>query len=104
MTTTPTGRRPGAAALAGRHRTVVGGGAAVVAAALSVTWLVVVPGKADDVAPLQSAVLRYAHPMCWALLAVAASAWALRAPRGAVEWPARGALAAYATFLVALAV
>lgn len=103
MTTTPTGPRARVADLVEQHRTVVGGGAAVVAAALAVTWVVVVPEKADEVGPLQSAVLRYAHPACWSLLAVAASAWALRAPRAVVEWPARGALVAYAAFLVALA-
>lgn len=103
MTTTPTGPRARAAGLAEQHRRVVGGGAAVLAAALAVTWLVVVPEKAEEVGTLQSAVLRYAHPGCWALLSAAATAWAVRAPRPAVEWPARGALAAYAAFLVALA-
>ena len=86
-----------------RHRGVVGVAAAVVAGALTVTWLVVVPEKADAAGPLQAAVLRYAHPVCWALLAAAATAWAARAPRPAVEWPARAALAAYVAFLAALA-
>lgn len=87
-----------------RHRGVVGGVAAVGAMALSVTWLVVVPEKAADVGPVQAWLLRYAHSLCWALLAVAAGAWAVRAPRPAVAWPARGALAAYLAFLSALAV
>jgi hypothetical protein len=86
-----------------RHRVVVGAAAAVVAGALTVTWLVVVPDKVDSAGPLQAAVLRYGHPACWALLAVAATAWATRAPRPAIEWPARAALVAYVAFLAALA-
>ncbi|MBC7292065.1 MAG: hypothetical protein H5T83_12130 [Actinotalea sp.] len=90
-------------ALAERHRGVVGVGLAAGATALTVTWLVVVPEKADGVGPLQAGLLRFGHPACWALLATSALAWAVRAPRRAVEWPARGALVAYAAFLAALA-
>ena len=86
-----------------RHRGVVGGVAALGATALAVTWLVLVPEKAGDVGPVQSWLLRYAHSLCWALLAVAAGGWAAAAPRPATQWPACGALAAYVAFLAALA-
>lgn len=104
MTTSPTGARERLVGLLERHRGAAGGAAALGATGLALTWLVVVPDKAADVGPVQAGVLRLAHPVCWALLATAAAAWAVRAPRPAVEWPARGALAAYAAFLVALAV
>jgi hypothetical protein len=60
-----------------------------------------VPEKAGDVAPVQSWLLRYAHSVCWALLAVAAGGWAVQAPRPAMRWSARGALAAYVAFVAA---
>jgi hypothetical protein len=100
---TSTGLRSSVSMLARRHRGVVGGVAALGATALAVTWLVLVPEKAGDVGPVQSWLLRYAHSVCWALLAVAAGGWAVRAPRRATQWPARAALAAYVTFLAALA-
>ncbi len=86
-----------------RHRSVVGGVAALGATVLAVMWLVLVPDKAGDVGPVQSWLLRYAHSLCWAFLAVAAAGWAVRAPRLASRWPACGALAAYVAFLAALA-
>jgi hypothetical protein len=99
---TSTGPRSSFRMLVQEHRGVVGGVAALGATALAVTWLVLVPGKADDVEPVQSWLLRYAHPVCWALLAVAAGGWAARAPRLLTQWSARGALAAYVAFLAAL--
>lgn len=87
-----------------RHRGVVGGVAALGSMTLAVTWLVVVPEKAAHVGPVQAWLLHYSHSVCWALLAVAAGGWAVRAPGPAVKWPARGALAAYLAFLAALAV
>ncbi len=62
------------------------------------------PEKAGDAGSVQSWLLRYAHSVRWALLAVAAGGWAVRAPRPATQRPARAALAAYVTFLAALAV
>lgn len=84
------------------NRAVVGGLASLSAAALAVTWVFVVPDKADQTGPAQSFVLRHAHPACWGLLAIAAAAWACRAPRALVGWPARGALACYLAFLAAM--
>lgn len=100
---TSTGSQSYLSMLVRRHRVVVGCVAALGSTALAVTWLVVVPDKAGDVGPVQSWLLRYAHSVCWALLAVAAGGWAVRAPRPVMEWSARGALAAYVAFLAAVA-
>lgn len=100
---TSTGPRSSLSVLVQRHRSILGGVAALGATALAVTWLVAVPEKAGDVGPVQSWLLRYAHSVCWALLAVAAGGWAVRAPLSAIRWPARGALAAYVAFLAAFA-
>lgn len=84
------------------HRTLLGLGAAAVAVALAALWLVVVPEKASETTGVQRFVLRYAHSLCWTLLAVAAGAWAVRAPRRVVTAAAWSALAAYAAFLLAV--
>ena len=104
MATSPTSTGPPSrlGMLASRHRGVVGGLASLGATALAVTFLVVVPEKAGDVRALQSWLIHYAHSTCWALLALAAAGWALRAPRPVVRWAAVGALAAYAAFIAAL--
>ncbi len=91
-----------AAALA-RHRRPVGIIGAVVALALAALWVVVVPGEAAEAQGLQQLALRWAHPLCWLLLAVAGVLHASRAPdrlRDAALW---SALAAYGAFLLALA-
>ncbi len=86
-----------------RHRRPVGIIGAVVALALAVLWVVVVPGEAADAQGLQLLALRWAHPLCWLLLAVAGVLHASRAPdrlRDAALW---AALAAYGAFVLALA-
>lgn len=87
-----------------RRRGVFGVLASCGASALAATWLVVVPDVAGDVGPLQSWLLRYAHSLCWALLALAAATWALRAHRWVAGCLVLGALAAYVSFLTALVV
>ncbi len=99
---TSTGPRSFLGMLVQRHRGVVGGVAALAATALAVMWLVLVPEKASEVGPVQSWLLRYAHSVSWALLAVGAGGWALRVPAPLTRWSSRGALVAYAAFLAAL--
>lgn len=86
-----------------RHRRIVGGVGALAAAALAATWLVVVPGEAAEASGVQRWVLEYAHSICWALLALAAAGFAVRAPRILIDGAAYAALASYAAFLLALA-
>lgn len=87
-----------------RHRRPLGIAGAVLAAALAVLWTQVVPDSAATSPPLQAAVIRWAHPMCWALLAAAALCWALGAPKRTTETLAWLALGAYGAFLVSLAI
>lgn len=86
-----------------RHRVAVGLTAAAVATALALTWLVVVPSEASEATGLQLWMLQYAHSLCWALIALAATGFALRAPRILIDGAAWSALAVYAAFLLALA-
>lgn len=85
-----------------RHRTTAGLAGAVASGALAWLWLVVVPGRADEVGGLQEVAIRYGHSACWALLALAALLYAVRAPRPAVAASAWTALAAYLAFLAAV--
>lgn len=84
------------------HRVPLGFAAAATALALAALWLLAVPEKASETAGAQRFLLRYAHSLCWALLAVTAGAWAVRAPRRVVTTAAWSALAAYAAFLLAV--
>lgn len=86
-----------------RHRVAVGLTAAAVATSLALTWLVVVPSEASEATGLQLWVLQYAHSLCWVLIAIAAVGYAVRAPRILIDGAAWSALAAYAAFLLALA-
>lgn len=95
------GRRDPVGLWLARRRAVAGPVAVVLAAALGVVWLVVVPDEAERAAGWREVALRYGHPACWFLLAVAALAWTARAPRRWVEVPAWAALACYAAFLAA---
>lgn len=101
---TPTGPWFRLRVLVSRRRGVFGGLASCVASVLAAMWLVVVPKVARDAGPTQSWLLRYAHSLSWAFLALVAAAWALRAPRWVVGWSVLGALALYVAFLAALAV
>lgn len=92
-----------ARAVARRHRRPLGIAAAILAALLALLWTQVVPDRAATAPPLQSAVIRWAHPACWALLAAAALCWALGAARRVTETLAWLALGAYGAFLVSLA-
>lgn len=92
-----------ARAFARRHRRPLGIAATILAAGLAVLWTQVVPDRAATAPPAQAAVIRWGHPACWALLAAAALAWALGAPRRLTETLAWLALGAYGAFLVALA-
>ncbi|WP_168916574.1 hypothetical protein [Microcella flavibacter] len=86
-----------------RHRRAVGITGAALALALAALWVVVVPGEAAEAQGVQYFALRWAHPLCWLLLAVAGVLHASRAPdrlRDAALW---AALAAYGAFLLALA-
>lgn len=85
-----------------RNRTAVGLGGALVAGAMAGLWLVVVPGRVDEVTGLQELALRYGHGACWALVALAALLYALRAPRQAVTTSAWAGLVAYLAFLAAV--
>jgi hypothetical protein len=86
-----------------RHRRPLGIAATIVATALAVLWTQVVPDRAAPAPALQAAVIRWAHPLCWALLAAAALCWALGAPKRLTETLAWLALGAYGAFLIALA-
>ena len=94
-------QRPAATWMA-RNRMPLGLAAAAVALALAVLWCFVVPDKAATTEGLHSAAIRWAHPLCWALLAGAALSHAVAAPtklRDGLLW---SALASYAVFLGAL--
>lgn len=93
----------GLRAAARRHRRPLGIAAAIVAIALAVLWTQVVPDRAATAPPLHAAVIRWAHPLCWALLAAAALCWALGAPKRLTETLGWFALGAYGAFLLALA-
>ena len=85
-----------------RHRALIGSVVAIAAIGLAVLWLVVVPGKATTTTGIQALTIRYAHSLCWALLAVAASTYAVRAPARTTRTLTWWALGAYAAFLLAL--
>lgn len=89
--------------LVARHRRPVGGAATVVATASSLTWIIVVPEKADDAGLIQAWLLQYGHSTCWAFLAIAAGGWDVHAPRPVTASSARVALVAFILFLLALA-
>ncbi len=85
-----------------RHRALAWAGAAG-SAALALVWTQVVPAKADAATGWQWAAISLGHPVCWALLACAAAAYARGAPRRLVSALAWSALGAYAAFLTGLA-
>lgn len=85
-----------------RHRALVGSVVAVGATCLAVLWLVIVPEKAATTTGLQALTIRYAHSLCWALLAAAAGTYAVRAPAHTTRTLTWAALGAYAAFLTAL--
>jgi hypothetical protein len=100
VTSSPAGVRD----LVARHRRGIGLAAAAVATALAVLWLWVVPDP-GDASGAQAWVIRYGHALCWALLAVAAAAYATGRPSRArgrvVAVAAWAALAWYVAFLAA---
>lgn len=85
-----------------RHRRWVGSVAALLAVALTVTWWVVVPSEAADASGIRASVLRYGHSSVWAILAVAALAFAVGATNRVVGRIAAVALVVYAAFVLAL--
>lgn len=85
-----------------RRRGLIGSVVAVAAIGLAVLWLVVVPEKATTTTGVQSLTIRYAHSLCWVLLAASAGTYALRAPARITRALAWSALGAYAAFLLTL--
>ena len=85
-----------------RHRMVVGLVAAAAAAGMAGVWLVVVPEKADQTNGLQELAIRWGHPLCWALLAVAGVLFALGAPKGVRDGVCFAAAGCYAAFLAGM--
>lgn len=84
------------------NRMLVGLVWTVLAAILAVVWLKVVPGKVESVPAPQAAVLRYAHPCCWALLAIAGVVYAVGLSPVLVTAISLTALSCYIAFLAAL--
>lgn len=75
---------------------------AVLAAAMSVLWFRVVPDAVDDATGWAWVALRFGHAVCWGLLAASMVIGIADGPprlRSGLAW---GALAAYATFVLAL--
>ena len=97
MTTTPSPARR----FLTRHRTPLAVAGLVVSLGLAALWLVVVPERVSETTGLQSWLIRYAHSICWALLATACALVLARAPKRAIDLTAWAALAAYAAFLAA---
>lgn len=105
MTSTarPTASTAGLRDRAARHHRTLGLAGAVAAVGMTAVWTVVVPDKADATTGLQSLVIRWGHPACWALLAGVGLSVALDAPRRVRDPLAWSALGSYGAFLLALA-
>ncbi|MFB9732477.1 hypothetical protein [Ornithinimicrobium kibberense] len=82
----------------GRRRTV-GFVGAVLALAMATLWTVVVPDRATEVDGVRQLAVRWGHPLCWVLLALAGVLYAVRAPAAWVAGVTWAALAAYLLFL-----
>ncbi len=82
-----------------RYRTPLAIGGLILSLGLAVLWLFVVPERAEATTGVQSWLIRYAHSICWALLATTAVLVLARAPKRAIDLTAWAALAAYAAFL-----
>lgn len=83
------------------RRRVIGLIAAALALGMAVLWSIVVP--AESGAPgLRGVVVRFGHPLAWALLSMVAALWAV--DRGAKARSVLGlaALAAYIAFVAAI--
>ena len=75
---------------------------AAAAAGMTGVWLVVVPEKADQTSGLQELAIRWGHPLCWALLAVAGVLFALGAPKRVRDGFCYAAAGCYAAFLAGM--
>lgn len=84
-----------------RHRTLLAATGLAVSVGLALLWLVVVPERANETTGVQSWLIRYAHSLCWALLAMVAVLVLARAPQRAIDTAAWSALAAYVAFVAA---
>lgn len=84
-----------------RHRRPLLLGAAAVAAALCVVWVFVVPDKVHAVTGLQRLAIQWGHPLCWALLCLAALSTAFGLRRSLRDTALWGAAVAYGAFLLA---
>lgn len=85
-----------------RNRRALGVVGALIAAALAVVWILVVPEQAATTTGVQSAVIRWGHPLCWALLAVVGILIAVDAPRRIRDAVALLAAGSYAAFLIGM--
>lgn len=87
-----------------RHRLLLGLIGGLVALGLAVVWTMVVPGRAETATGLREAILRYAHPACWALLSAAGFVWAFGGPSRVAGGLAQAALATYVAFILAMVI
>lgn len=75
---------------------VVGG---VIALIVAVIYLRAVPAEASIVGGFQHIILAYGHSLCWILLSVASSLWAILKKNKWSEFLALAALLTYVIFL-----
>ena len=85
-----------------RRRRPLGAVGAVIAAGMSALWVVVVPDRVDTVTGVQEVVIRWGHPVCWALLAIVGILVAVAAPKRIRDVVAVLAAGSYAAFVIAM--
>lgn len=87
-----------------KHHIVFGGVGALIALAIAILYLFIVPDEASKTSGVQKFILIYAHSICWFLLCMSSSIWAIKRKN---KWSVRLAyiaLVVYGVFMGTLLV
>lgn len=84
------------------HRLLFGMIGLIVASGIATMYVFIVPDEVLKTEGIIQFILRYAHSVCWVLLAVASGLWAMAQPKKIVNFVMYAALVMYIFFIVSL--
>lgn len=87
-----------------QHRVLFGSVGAVIAVLVASIYLIVVPEQAKQTTGIVSFTLRYAHSICWVLIAASSTLWAADKYPNIMRLSAYSALVSYLAFMSTLAI